>query len=305
MVDAAPIRVFYSYSHSDEGMLRSLRKHLTMLRRRGLISEWLDRDIEAGGEWREEIAAELDAADLIVVLVSSDFLDSDFCYEEEMARALERSDRGEARVIAVMLRPVDGWDSTPFAKLQVVPSDAVPVTKWSDQDEALADVASKIRRVVERLRQGRTTLSRAAAEDSTEETAARRVLDPAEPAITRRRLEVAAALEELLTRPDGNHLVVQADAEPSYWTQYLADDGAVWCEAVSNEFIPSDYALGNGQMRRLAELGWNPPEENLPNWWWAATKETPSDEIAALTVKTLTSVYGVDPSDGFDIQKSW
>jgi TIR domain len=306
VVGGPPIRVFYSYSHSDEGMLQSLRKHLAMLRRRGLISEWFDRDIEAGGEWRKEIAAELDAADLIVLLVSSDFLDSDFCYEEEMARALERSDQGEARVVAVMLRPVDGWDATPFAKLQVVPTNAVPVTKWPDQDEAFADVAAKTRRVVERLRQSHATSSQSAGGVSTEESAPSRTLDSApDSAVTARRREIVTALEELLTHPDGAYIVLDADTKRNYYAQYLADEGGVWCEAVANEWIDPQYALGGGQMARLAELGWSPPEENIPNWWWAAPKETPLDEIADLTLRTLISVYGVDPSDAFTFTKSW
>lgn len=277
-----------------------------MLRREELISEWLDRDIEAGSEWREEIADALDAADLVVLLVSADFLDSDFCYEEEMVRALERSDRGEARVIAVMLRPVDGWDRTPFAKLQVVPRDAVPVVKWPDQDEALADVAAKIRRVVERLRPGQAASSQSAGGVSSEKSTTSHTLDSAaEPAIATRTRKIVAALEELLKHPDGAYFVLIADAERNYFTQYLVDEGAVWCEAVSNQYLDSQHELGGGQMGRLAELGWNPPDENLPNWWWAVSKETPLDEIAALTLRTLTSVYGVDPTDSFTFRKSW
>src|SRR5687768_10268077 len=134
MPSERPVRVFYSYSHSDEDLLARLRTHLTMLRRRGRITEWFDRNIEAGGEWRAEIAEQLDSADLILLLISSDFLDSDFSYEEEMMRAMERSDRDEARVIAVMLRPVDGWEHTPFSKLQVVPRDALPVTRWRSEE---------------------------------------------------------------------------------------------------------------------------------------------------------------------------
>src|SRR5438874_464176 len=133
---SAPFRVFYSYSHADIRMLEKLRKHMAMLRRQGLITEWYDREIEAGSKWREEIQRELEGADVILLLVSADFLDSDFCYEEEMIRATERARSGEALLIGVMLRPVDGWESTPFAGFQLTPRDARPITKWSDMDEA-------------------------------------------------------------------------------------------------------------------------------------------------------------------------
>jgi hypothetical protein len=138
-------RVFYSYSHHDIRMLERLRTHMAMLRREGLITEWYDRDIEAGSKWRDEIDRELEAADLILLLVSADFLASEFCYEDEMKRAVERAQRGEALVIGVMLRPVEGWETTPFAEFQLVPRDARPITKWSNADEAYTDVVEGIR----------------------------------------------------------------------------------------------------------------------------------------------------------------
>jgi len=145
----APFRVFYSYSHSDSRMVERLRTHMAMLRREGLITEWYDREIEAGSKWRDEIERELEAADVILLLVSAAFLASDFCYEKEMIRAVERARRGEALVIGVMLRPVDGWDGTPFAGFQVVPRDARPISKWSNADEAYADVVERIRAALE------------------------------------------------------------------------------------------------------------------------------------------------------------
>jgi hypothetical protein len=140
----APFRVFYSYSHADLRMLDRLRKHMAMLRRAGLITEWYDRDIEAGGQWREEIESELESADVILLLVSADFLASNFCYEQEMMCAVERARRGDALLIGVMLRPVAGWDETPFADFQLVPSDARPISKWSNADEAYSDAVGRI-----------------------------------------------------------------------------------------------------------------------------------------------------------------
>ena len=148
---SAPFRVFYSYSHADIKRLEQLRKHLAMLRRDGMITEWYDRDIEAGSEWREEIERELDAADVILLLVSASFLNSDFCFTEEMNRAVERARNGEARLIGVMLSPVDGWESSPFAEFQLVPRDGRPITTWSNKDAAYADAAHGIRTALEEL----------------------------------------------------------------------------------------------------------------------------------------------------------
>ncbi len=145
----APLRVFYSYSHHDRRMLERLYAHMVMLRREGLITEGYDAAIDAGSEWRDEIVRELEAADVIVLLVSADFLVSEFCYEQEMLRAVERADRGDALVIGVLLRAVDGWERTPFARFQVVPQDARPISKWSNADDAYKQVVEKIRAALE------------------------------------------------------------------------------------------------------------------------------------------------------------
>src|SRR5436305_11535747 len=98
------IEVFFSYAHEDEAFLKDLEKHLQNLKRQGLISTWYDRDIEAGKGWEEEIDRHLNTADIIVLLVSPDYMASDYCYSIEMKRAIERHERGEARVVPVLLR---------------------------------------------------------------------------------------------------------------------------------------------------------------------------------------------------------
>lgn len=102
-----PIEVFFAYSHKDESLRDELETHLSILRRGGVISSWHDRRISAGREWVGEIDSHLNRADIILLLVSSDFIASDYCYKKEMARAIERHDRGEARVIPVILRECD------------------------------------------------------------------------------------------------------------------------------------------------------------------------------------------------------
>lgn len=145
-----PVKLFYSYAHEDEELRVKLEKHLSVMRRNKDIAGWHDRDISAGTEWKKSIDENLEAAQIIILLVSDDFLASDYCYDIEMARAMERHDSGEARVIPIILRPCD-WHGAPFGKLQALPKNAEPITKWENVDEAFLNVAQGIRKVVKEL----------------------------------------------------------------------------------------------------------------------------------------------------------
>ncbi|WP_437628050.1 TIR domain-containing protein [Sorangium sp. So ce1151] len=146
-----PIRLFFSYSHRDEALRDELETHLALLKREGLLQSWHDRRIGAGDEWAGQIDRNLDEAEVILLLVSADFLASDYCFDKEMKRALARHDAGQARVIPVILRKTD-WRSAPFARLLALPKDGRPVTLWQDRDEAWTDVALGIRSAIEGLR---------------------------------------------------------------------------------------------------------------------------------------------------------
>jgi hypothetical protein len=139
--------LFYSYSHKDAELREELERHLSILKRSGIVQGWHDRAIDAGAEWAGQIDEHLGKADIILLLISADFLASDYCYDIEMKRALARHEAGEAIVIPVILRPVD-WSGAPFAKLQCLPTHAVPVTSWANRDEAFRDVAEGIRHAI-------------------------------------------------------------------------------------------------------------------------------------------------------------
>lgn len=142
--------VFMSYSHKDEALRDELEVQLAMLKRQGLIDVWHDRRLVAGDQLDWAIDEELNRADVILLLVSPDFLASDYCYNIETSRALERHRNGEARVISVILRPCD-WKHAELARFLVTPKDGKPVTKWANGDEALLDVAQSIRRAIEKI----------------------------------------------------------------------------------------------------------------------------------------------------------
>jgi len=145
-----PIEVFFSYAHKDEHLRDQLANHLSILKWQHIITEWYDREISAGTEWAGKIDAHLNTARIILLLISSDFLASDYCYSIEVTRAMERHAAGEACVIPVILRPVV-WQGAPFEKLQALPKNAIPVISWSDIDEAFTNVAEGIRKVVEEI----------------------------------------------------------------------------------------------------------------------------------------------------------
>ena len=142
--------VFISYAHEDQQYLASLLKHLNALIRQNIISRWYDGDILPGTEWRNQIMHHVQTDQIILLLISADFMASDFCYSVEMEAAIKRHDAGQARVIPILLRPTD-WQGTPFAKLQMLPTAAKAVSTWSDRDAAFIDVVKGIRRAIQDL----------------------------------------------------------------------------------------------------------------------------------------------------------
>ena len=144
------VEVFYFYTHVDEALRDELEKHLTLLQRQGYITQWHDRRIDAGMEWAHTIDTHLDTAALILLLISPDFIASDYCYTLEMTRALERHDRNNACVIPIILRPVD-WQSSSFGRLQALPTNGKPITTWRNRDEAFFTIAKGIRAAIESI----------------------------------------------------------------------------------------------------------------------------------------------------------
>src|SRR5258708_930007 len=144
------VKIFCCYAHEDEPLLKKLKTHLFPLQRAGLVDVWYDRDISAGTDWEQQIKERLNAAHIILLLVSPDFMASDYCYSIEMQRAMERHEKGEARVIPIILRRVL-WQGAPFSKLQALPTDGKPVKSWLDEDEALFNVVKGVRKAIDEL----------------------------------------------------------------------------------------------------------------------------------------------------------
>lgn len=146
----AHVRVFLSYSRRDVALLRELDRHLAILRGEDRIELWWESEIEAGDDWAAEIGNNVETAQLFLLLVSPDFIASDVLNSRELHRMLERHASGAARVIPIILRPCD-WQATSLAKLQMLPRDGQPITRWEDRDTAFMEVVQGIRRAVESL----------------------------------------------------------------------------------------------------------------------------------------------------------
>lgn len=143
-------KLFFSYSHKDEDLRNELEIHLSLLKRQGVITSWHDRRITAGSDINQSISSELESSHIILLLISAYFLDSDYCYEKEMKRALEKHNEKSAVVVPVILHPCD-WHSAPFGHLKATPTDGKAVTLYANQQEAFAIVAQDVREAVNSL----------------------------------------------------------------------------------------------------------------------------------------------------------
>jgi hypothetical protein len=148
------VNLFFSYSHKDESLRDELEKHLSILKRNGIIDTWHDRRIEAGSVLDASISNNLKNSQIILLLVSSDFLASDYCYDIEMKEAMRLHESKQAVVIPIILRPCE-WQDSPFGSLLAAPTDGKPVTKFPSLDEAFLEVTKAIKKVAQTLTKGK------------------------------------------------------------------------------------------------------------------------------------------------------
>jgi len=149
LIDVGPIavKVFFSYSHYDEPALTELRKHLSVLRREGSITEWYDRKLLPGDNFDNHIDENIEQSDLIILLASHHFLSSDYCFNVEMKKALERHYQGDGRIVSIILEPCD-WKSTELSKLAALPLDGKPISVWTNANSAYLNIVDEFRKII-------------------------------------------------------------------------------------------------------------------------------------------------------------
>jgi formylglycine-generating enzyme required for sulfatase activity len=148
--EVKPISLFFSYSHRDEALRDELGEHLFPLERAGLIEVWHDREMLPGDNVDDEIAQKLRTADVILVRVSPSFIRSSYCYDNEFKNAIKRHNKGEARVVPVIVRPCQ-WQLTPLRDLLAMPTDGRAVIEWPSRDTAFNDVAAGVTRLAKAM----------------------------------------------------------------------------------------------------------------------------------------------------------
>jgi hypothetical protein len=157
------ISVVISYSHKDESYKDELVTHLAGLRRTGVITDWHDRRLTAGSEIDPSLQERFETDAVILLLVSADYINSEYCWQKEMVIAMRRHDAGQARVIPIIVRPCD-WKIDPISKLLAAPKDGKPVSSWPDRDSAWLDVVQSIRSAIVEI--ARAAARKAAAESN-------------------------------------------------------------------------------------------------------------------------------------------
>jgi tetratricopeptide (TPR) repeat protein len=145
-----PVRAFLSYAHADDQLREEFVKALRQLQREQMLEVWHDRRILPGDEWAGIIDDRLTSADIVILLVSVDFLSSDYCNEIELETALERHQERKTRVVPVILRPCD-WENARFGKLQALPAGGKPITKWEPRDDGFLNAVQGLRLVIKDL----------------------------------------------------------------------------------------------------------------------------------------------------------
>jgi len=142
------VKIFTSYARKDADLKEEFDVHLAMIKRDPNVEVWSDEDIEVGSEWDDDIKKNLSEADVILLLVSPRFLASTYIYDVEIKEAMEKHEKKEAFVVPIILKPCD-WNKTSFAKLQALPRNATPVTKWEEgMDDAFVNVVKGIKQVI-------------------------------------------------------------------------------------------------------------------------------------------------------------
>ncbi|MEH2375542.1 GUN4 domain-containing protein [Nostoc sp.] len=249
------LQLFFSYSHKDEALRDELAKHLAILEWQSVISSWCDRKILPGEEWDYQINDNLNTADIILLLISSDFLFSKYCWDVEVKKAIERHHAGEACVIPVILRSVD-WSGAPFAKLQALPKNAEPVVSrnWHNQDEAFTDVAKGIRAAAEKLRDKRRQKQEAESLQLWEQEEETRKLQQQQQ--ERLRLQKKREEADRLQRQEAERLQKQEEADrlQRQREQEKADKLQLEQQSTGNDLL-SEKGVGYTRLRDLLKAG--------------------------------------------------
>lgn len=145
------MKAFISYSHKDSNYLERLKVHLAQMKRDGLITEWTDEEIHAGGSLNNTISDALTSSKLFLALLSPDYIASNYCYNKEFETAQRMQEVGEIIIVPIIVEPCD-WQGTPFGNLKALPKDGKAVSEWTNANNAFLNVIEELRRLTTLLK---------------------------------------------------------------------------------------------------------------------------------------------------------
>ena len=145
-----PLKLFLSYAHEDRDIVAELRKHLAPLRYEQIVTDWYDLELMPGHDWDQDIISQLESSDLVLVVISADFVASNYAYGRELNLSLDLHDQDRVRLLPVIARNCK-WQNLPFARLQVLPEGAVAISSWQNRDDAFVSVVLGVERVAREI----------------------------------------------------------------------------------------------------------------------------------------------------------
>jgi hypothetical protein len=235
ITSSSPIEIFLSYAHEDEDLKNKLETHLSILRKNNFINTWSEREILAGTEWEKEIKKHLESANIILLLISADYLNSDRLYEVEMKSALKRHNAGEARAICILLRPVD-ISNAPFNQIPMLPTNGQPVTTWPNLDNAFLDITERIQAAVGEIQRGQIVPTQ-----SSSPSQGSSAVQPQQPALGNANTNVNPSAQTALTSKEGAPDAMKVTTDKA--ARKLSEDKlefAIWVKALSNFIVSQD-----------------------------------------------------------------
>jgi len=285
-----PIELFCCYAREDEDDLKKLFQQLRVLERANLIHIWYDRAIKPGDYWEDAIDTHLNSAQIILLIVSASFIDSDYCYDKEMPSALARHASGQARVLPVLLHPCD-WKITPLGRLHTLPSDGLPISLWPNQNSALLSVTEGVKRVAHELQIEALLKDGKAHYESMRYNAALSVFDQALTlALTQEEQIVPSSLLAQLYQGKGDALFIKKNLQDETWKNVLADALADYEKALHYD----DSLLHSYEQKGRILFHLNRYEEAFVSLEEALTRGSCDPDVHFCKYETLLKLNHID-----------
>jgi hypothetical protein len=228
-----PIKIFLSYSHQDEELKEQLEAHLSQLRRDNIIESWNDRKIIPGQKWGEEISEHLKSADIIIFLISPDFICSDYCCDIEVSEGVKQHNDGKSKVVPIVVRPCD-WKEMEIGKIQALPKDAKAVTTWPNRDEGWLNVTFGLKKLINEYRDKKKNMNIAPSFENVLTPSFKEWLNDTD-IVFKHRMKESVVLDDIFVYPDVKKLDGKKKLKNTIVSSRLLSEGCDLCLILGEE----------------------------------------------------------------------